>query len=88
MKALVLGKPCMVFVNQNALMADVDEASAVMNSFARGAYGLVPECIRTSDQYIEASRKYNEAFQALRAFNEGLTSNQKRQMAKARRANR
>jgi hypothetical protein len=50
---------------------EVEEASAPLQQYGKAlsGLGLLPDEVRTSDTYVAQKKRYDKAFQALRAFN-------------------
>ncbi len=54
---------------QKILWEDHDKASAAVQVFIVATNGLTPDSVKFSQPFRTAKAEYNQAFQALRAFN-------------------
>ncbi|MNR06662.1 hypothetical protein D3C85_1227430 [compost metagenome] len=70
----------------NDLENQVAELSKELNKFPRGAMELVPNEVKQSDEYKQASTLYNLTFAKYQKFNQWYVKEYKKELAKERKA--
>lgn len=68
----------------DALSAEVDRLSTILNTFPVGPMGLVSDEVRASAEFRAAKGQYATAFQRLRAFNGSFTKTFRKEIAQSR----
>ena len=70
---------------RDALQSELDNASAALKVFPRGAMGLTPDEVKASPAWKDAKRAVDVAFQRLRDFNGVYTKKFSAEIRKNRR---
>lgn len=73
---------------QTALYAECDRLTAILRAFPHGPMGLTPDDVKQSPEFQSIKKAYDNAFAALRAFNQAYVKTYKRELAKERRGKR
>jgi hypothetical protein len=73
-------------LERDRLQAEMQSASAIMQTFPRGEMGLTPDHIKASPEWRAARARYQTALSAMQTFNATFIPRFKKEIAAERRA--
>lgn len=70
---------------RDAIEAEVVSASAKLNAFPKGPFGMTPENVKFTDEFRAAKTAYDRAFAKFRKFNAAFVKAFKKEIQSERR---